>query len=209
MYLKSDLTTIGVDEVGRGTLFGNVVAAAVIMPNDLELDNNEFYKQIKDSKKLSFKKRQILADYIKENSITYGIGIATPEEIDNINILQASVKAMHRALFEAYKKNKFNNIIVDGNYFKPIICPDDDDVISYECIPQGDQKYINIAAASIIAKNYHDNEIIKIVNENPDLNKYDLLKNMGYATLNHRNAIKKYGITDLHRKSFSTCSQNL
>jgi ribonuclease HII len=209
MYLKSDLTTIGVDEVGRGTLFGNVVAAAVIMPNDLELDNNEFYKQIKDSKKLSFKKRQILADYIKENCITYGIGISTPEEIDKINILQASVKAMHRALFEAYKKNKFNNIIVDGNYFKPIICPDDDDVISYECVPQGDQKYINIAAASIIAKNYHDNEIIKIVNENPDLNKYDLLKNMGYATLNHRNAIKKYGITDLHRKSFSSCSQYL
>jgi len=209
MYIKSDLTTIGVDEVGRGTLFGNVVAAAVIMPNDLELDNNEFYKQIKDSKKLSFKKRQILADYIKENCITYGIGISTPEEIDKINILQASVKAMHRALFEAYKKNKFNNIIVDGNYFKPIICPDDDDVISYECVPQGDQKYINIAAASIIAKNYHDNEIIKIVNENPDLNKYDLLKNMGYATLNHRNAIKKYGITDLHRKSFSSCSQYL
>jgi ribonuclease HII len=209
MYLKSDLTTIGVDEVGRGTLFGNVVAAAVIMPNDLELDNNEFYKQIKDSKKLSFKKRQILADYIKENCITYGIGISTPEEIDKINILQASVRAMHRALFEAYKKNKFNNIIVDGNYFKPIICPDDDDVISYECVPQGDQKYINIAAASIIAKNYHDNEIIKIVNENPDLNKYDLLKNMGYATLNHRNAIKKYGITDLHRKSFSSCSQYL
>jgi ribonuclease HII len=209
MYLKSDLTTIGVDEVGRGTLFGNVVAAAVIMPNDLELDNNEFYKQIKDSKKLSFKKRQILADYIKDNCITYGIGISTPEEIDKINILQASVKAMHRALFEAYKKNKFNNIIVDGNYFKPIICPDDDDIISYECIPQGDQKYINIAAASIIAKNYHDNEIIKIVNENPDLNKYDLLKNMGYATLNHRNAIKKYGITDLHRKSFSSCSQYL
>jgi len=209
MYLKSDLTTIGVDEVGRGTLFGNVVAAAVIMPNDLELDNNEFYKQIKDSKKLSFKKRQILADYIKENCITYGIGISTPEEIDKINILQASVKAMHRGLFEAYKKNKFNNIIVDGNYFKPIICPDDDDIISYECVPQGDQKYINIAAASIIAKNYHDNEIIKIVNENPDLNKYDLLKNMGYATLNHRNAIKKYGITDLHRKSFSSCSQYL
>jgi len=209
MYIKSDLTTIGVDEVGRGTLFGNVVAAAVIMPNDLELDNNEFYKQIKDSKKLSFKKRQILADYIKENCITYGIGISTPEEIDKINILQASVKAMHRALFEAYKKNKFNNIIVDGNYFKPIICPDDDDIISYECVPQGDQKYINIAAASIIAKNYHDNEIIKIVNENPDLNKYDLLKNMGYATLNHRNAIKKYGITDLHRKSFSSCSQYL
>lgn len=206
MYLKSDLMTIGVDEVGRGTLFGNVVAAAVIMPVDLD---DDLYKEIKDSKKLSFKKREILADYIKNNSITYGIGISTPQEIDEINILQASVRAMHRALFRAYEKNKFNNIIVDGNYFKPIISPNEDETITYECIPQGDQKYINIAAASIIAKNYHDNEIIKIVNENPDLNKYDLLKNMGYATLNHRNAIKKYGICDLHRKSFSTCSSSI
>lgn len=203
MYIKSDLNTIGVDEVGRGTLFGNVVAAAVIMPDNLD---DELFKQIKDSKKLSFKKREILADYIKKNCITYGIGISTPKEIDEINILQASVRAMHRALFEAYKKNRFNNIIVDGVYFKPIISPTEDEIISYECIPQGDQKYINIAAASIIAKNYHDNEIIKIVSENPDLNKYDLLKNMGYATINHRNAIKKYGIHELHRKSFSTCA---
>lgn len=206
MYLKSDLNTIGVDEVGRGTLFGNVVAAAVIMPDNLD---DDLYKEIKDSKKLSFKKRELLANYIKNNCITYGIGISTPKEIDNINILQASVKAMHRALFQAYEKNKFNNIIVDGNYFKPIISPDDDEIISYECIPQGDQKYINIAAASIIAKNYHDNEIINIVNENPDLNKYDLLKNMGYATLKHRNAIIKYGIHELHRKTFSCCSENI
>ena len=90
-----------------------------------------------------------------------------------------------------YKKQKFNNIIVDGTYFKPIMSPDDEDeIITYECIPQGDNNYINIAAASIIAKDYHDNEIINIVKENPDLNKYDLLKNMGYATVNHRNAIK-------------------
>ncbi len=206
MYIKSDLTTIGVDEVGRGTLFGNVVAAAVIMPDNL--DDDELYKQIKDSKKLSFKKRTILASYIKEKAITYGIGIATPKEIDEINILQASIKAMHRALFQAYKKHKFSNIIIDGNYFKPIICPDnDDEIIKYECIPQGDNNYINIAAASIIAKDYHDNEIIQIVKENPDLNKYDLLKNMGYATLKHRTAIKLYGIdNEYHRKSFSSCS---
>ena len=100
-YLKSNLSTIGVDEVGRGTLFGNVVAAAVIMPDNL---NDELFNQIKDSKKLSFKKRTILANYIKENALTYGIGIATPKEIDEINILQAAIKAMHRALFIAYKK---------------------------------------------------------------------------------------------------------
>ena len=204
MYSKSDLLTIGVDEAGRGTLFGNVVAAAVIMPDNLD---DDLFKQIKDSKKLSFKKRRILADYIKENALTFGIGTATPKEIDDINILQAAVKSMHRALFQAYKKYKFSNIIVDGNYFKPIICPDDDDeVITYECITKGDEKFINIAAASIIAKDYHDSEIIKIVEENPDLNKYDLLKNMGYATLKHRTAIINHGIHSLHRKTFSSCS---
>ena len=204
IYIKSDLSTIGVDEVGRGTLFGNVVAAAVMMPDNLD-DN--LFNQIKDSKKLSFKKRTILANYIKEKALTYGIGFATPKEIDDINILQAAIKAMHRALYIAYKKNKFTSIIVDGNYFKPIICPDnDDEIIEYFCIIKGDTKYINIAAASIIAKDYHDNEIIKLVNENPELNKYDLLKNMGYATLKHRNAIKEYGIHDLHRKTFSSCN---
>ncbi len=207
MYIKSDLKTIGVDEVGRGTLFGNVVAAAVMMPDNL--DDDELYKQIKDSKKLSFKKRTILANYIKEKAITFGIGFATPKEIDEINILQAAVKAMHRALLEAYKKQKFNNIIVDGTYFKPMMSPDEDEIITYECIPQGDNSYINIAAASIIAKDYHDNEIINIVTENPDLNKYDLLKNMGYATLKHRNAIQIYGIDDrYHRKTFSTCANS-
>jgi ribonuclease HII len=207
MYIKSDLKTIGVDEVGRGTLFGNVVAAAVMMPDNL--DDDELYKQIKDSKKLSFKKRTILANYIKEKAITFGIGFATPKEIDEINILQAAVKAMHRALLEAYKKQKFNNIIVDGTYFKPMMSPDEDEIITYECIPQGDNNYINIAAASIIAKDYHDNEIINIVTENPDLNKYDLLKNMGYATLKHRNAIQIYGIDDkYHRKTFSTCANS-
>jgi len=206
MYQKSDINTIGVDEAGRGTLFGNVVAAAVIMPDDL--DDNLFI-QIKDSKKLSSKKRRILAEYIKENALTYGIGTCNPKEIDEINILQASVKAMHRALFQAYKNKKFTSIIVDGNYFKPIISPDnDDDVIEFKCITKGDQSYINIAAASILAKDHHDKEIIELVNENPDLNKYDLLKNMGYATLNHRNAILKHGIHKLHRKSFSTCSKN-
>jgi ribonuclease HII len=207
MYIKSDLKTIGVDEVGRGTLFGNVVAAAVMMPDNL--DDDELYKQIKDSKKLSFKKRTILANYIKEKAITFGIGFATPKEIDEINILQAAVKAMHRALLEAYKKQKFNNIIVDGTYFKPMMSPDEDEIITYECIPQGDNNYTNIAAASIIAKDYHDNEIINIVTENPDLNKYDLLKNMGYATLKHRNAIQIYGIDDrYHRKTFSTCANS-
>lgn len=207
VYLKNNTDTIGVDEVGRGTLFGNVVAAAVILP---ETFNDDIYLQIKDSKKLSFKKRAFLANYIKTNAITYGIGYVSPEEIDNINILQAAVKAMHMALYEAMKKKKFTKIIVDGNYFKPILpIEEDDDPIEYECVIKADTKYLNVAAASIIAKDYHDNEILKLIENDKKLDKYDLKNNMGYATLKHREAIKQYGIHHLHRKSFSTCANYL
>lgn len=200
-YEKSNDTTIGVDEVGRGTLFGNVVSAAVILPLEFP---DDIYKQIKDSKKLSFKKREMLSEYIKKYAITYGIGIASPEEIDNINILHATMRAMNRALNEAYKKKEFNKIIIDGNYFKGYSPPGyDKDIIEHECIIQGDTKFLNIAAASIIAKNYHDNEILELLKENPELNKYGLKTNMGYATKVHRNAIKEFGLTELHRKSFN------
>ena len=129
--IKSPITTIGVDEVGRGTLFGNVVACAVILPEEFP---DDIYLQIKDSKKLSFKKRSFLASYIKENAIAYGIGVISAEEIDKINILQASIKAMQIALYEVMKKGiKFNHIIVDGIHFKPIISLDEnDDIIKYE-----------------------------------------------------------------------------
>jgi len=210
-YIKSPITTVGVDEVGRGTLFGNVVASAVILP---ETFSDDIYLQIKDSKKLSFKKRRFLADYIKNNAIAYGIGYITAEEIDKINILQASIKAMHIALYEVMKTANFNKIIVDGNYFIPIIGNsndnnDDDNIIDNECITKADQIYLNVAAASIIAKDYHDQYILDLLEKEPDLNKYDLKNNMGYATLNHRKAIEKYGIHKYHRKTFSSCSKYL
>jgi len=194
-------TTIGVDEVGRGTLFGNVVACAVILPQKF---NDDIYLQIKDSKKLSFKKRSFLADYIKKNAIAYAIGEILPDEIDKINILQASIKAMHIALYKVLNKYKFNHIIVDGNFFNPIIS-NDDDIITYECIPKADNTYLNVAAASIIAKDYHDKQILELIENDKDLEKYDLKNNFGYATLKHREAIKEYGIHKLHRKTFSTC----
>jgi len=210
-YIKTPITTVGVDEVGRGTLFGDVVAAAVILP---ETFSDDVYLQIKDSKKLSFKKRRFLADYIKKNAIAYGIGYITAEEIDKINILQASIKAMHMALYEVMKKTDFNKIIVDGNYFIPIIGNskvdndyEDDIIIDYECIAKADQLYLNVAAASIIAKDYHDQYILELLEKEPDLNKYDLKNNMGYATLNHRKAIEKYGVHKYHRKTFSSCSK--
>jgi len=208
--IKSPINTIGVDEVGRGTLFGDVIAAAVILPDKFP---DDIYLQIKDSKKLSFKKRRFLADYIKANAIVYGFGIVSPQEIDQINILEASIKAMHLALYEVMKKGiYFSNIIVDGIHFTPIIPinnnNNNDYCISYQCIPKADNLYLNVAAASIIAKDYHDSEILKLVENDKDLLKYDLNNNMGYATLKHREAIKKYGVHKLHRKTFSSCKIN-
>lgn len=205
--IKSPITTIGVDEVGRGTLFGEVVASAVILP---EVFPDDIYLQIKDSKKLSMKKRKFLAAYIKKHAIAYGIGTISSDEIDKINILEASIKAMHIALYQVMKKGiKFKHIIVDGLHFKPIISIENEneecEPITYECIPKADNNYLNVAAASIIAKDYHDSEILKLCEENPDLLKYDLNNNMGYATLKHREAIKIHGIHRLHRKSFATC----
>lgn len=199
--ILSPETTIGVDEVGRGTLFGNVVACAVILP---EKFNDDIYLQIKDSKKLSFKKRSFLADYIKKNAIAYGIGVVSPAEIDKINILQASIKAMHIALYEVLNKIKFNHIIVDGIHFNPIIS-NDEDIITYECIPKADNNYLNVASASIIAKDYHDKEILQMIENDKELEKYDLKHNFGYATLKHREAIKQFGIHKYHRKTFATC----
>ena len=183
--IQTPVSVVGVDEVGRGTLFGNVVACAVILPETFPDDT---YLQIKDSKKLSFKKRKMLAEYIKKNAVAYGIGVISPEEIDRINILRASIKAMHIALYQVMEKCKFMKIIVDGNHFTPIIPKnnndnhennDDDYIIDYECIPKADNTYLNVAAASIVAKDFHDNEILELLEKEPDLHKYDLKNNMG------------------------------
>jgi len=205
-YKLTDKFTIGVDEVGRGTLFGNVVACGVIMP---ETFPDEIYLKIKDSKKLSRKNREILAEYIKKNAIAYSICEISPDEIDKINILQASLKAMSNCVYEIMKKNKINKVIVDGNHFNPIINNDEDEdkIIEIECIPKADNIYLSVASASILAKNYHDNQILQLLQEEPDLEKYDLRNNMGYATIKHKKAIETYGIHRLHRKSFRSCKE--
>ena len=193
----------GVDEVARGTFIGPVISACVVLPAEFPDEN---YKQIKDSKKLSEKKREFLANYIKENCITYGIGEATSKEIDDINILNATLKAMNLAADIAYKKKSFNKIYIDGPYFKPYIPPGvNSEIIPYECINKGDSIYTCIAAASILAKEQHTENIIKLVENNKELEKYDLLNNQGYGTSKHLNAIKLYGITKWHRKSYKCC----
>lgn len=193
----------GVDEVARGTFIGPVVAACVVLPKSFP---DETYKQIKDSKKLSEKKREFLASYIKDTCITYGVGEVSNEDIDKINILNATMKAMNRAINEAYKKHPFNYLLIDGPNFKGYVPPgEDEDMIEYECVLQGDAKYLSIAAASIIAKDYHTKLINKMVDDNPRLMLYDIKKNKGYGTKNHLTALKIHGLSEFHRKTFGIC----
>ena len=175
----------GCDEVGRGCLCGPVVAATVI------LDANFDQKLINDSKKLSFKTRLELDSYIKDNVIDFGIAELSPEFIDQHNILNASIHAMHRALDQL--KTRPELILVDGNKFHPY------NYIPHQCVIKGDSKILSIAAASILAKNYRDQLMIQLHEEFPE---YGWNKNMGYATKTHREALKKYGPTKYHRKSF-------
>ncbi len=175
----------GCDEVGRGCLCGPVVAATVI------LDENFDQNLINDSKKLSFKTRMSLDDYIKENAVDYAIAELPPSFIDEHNILNASIHAMHLALDQL--KTRPEIILVDGNKFHPY------NFIPHECIIKGDSKVLSIAAASILAKNYRDRFMIELHEEFPQ---YGWNKNFGYATKQHREALNKYGSTKYHRQSF-------
>lgn len=176
----------GCDEAGRGCLAGSVFAAAVILPPDYE---NEL---LNDSKQLSEKKRYLLRSMIEKDALAWAVGVVTAEEIDKINILNASILAMHRALDALSVRPEA--IIVDGNRFKPY------HDVPHTTIVKGDGKYLSIAAASILAKTYRDDYMKAIAEEFPQ---YDWLSNKGYPTKKHRAAIKEYGISPYHRKSFT------
>ncbi|MDX1278935.1 ribonuclease HII [Oceanihabitans sediminis] len=175
----------GTDEAGRGCLAGPVTAAAVILPCDFT--NNI----LNDSKQLSEKKREVLKPIIETEALHFGIAHVFQDKIDEINILNASILAMHQSIEALRQTPEF--IIVDGNKFKPY------KDIPHETIIKGDGKYLSIAAASILAKNYRDAYMNKIHEEFP---MYNWKKNKGYPTKEHREAIKKYGITKYHRKTF-------
>jgi ribonuclease HII len=175
----------GCDEVGRGCLCGPVVAAAVV------LDDNFEQNLVNDSKKLNFKTRLELDDYIKNNVKDYAIAELSPEFIDQHNILNASIHAMHNALDKLTIRPEL--ILVDGNKFHPY------NYIPHQCIVKGDSKILSIAAASILAKNYRDQLMIRLHEEFPE---YGWNKNMGYATKVHIEALKKFGPTKYHRQSF-------
>jgi ribonuclease HII len=197
--LESSLE-VGLDEAGRGCLFGPVCVGSVIMKDSVDPLMNE----IKDSKKLSEKKREKLYDFIIKNALEYSIIFIDHIEIDKVNILQATLNGMHKCLDEIDKKEKIGNILVDGNNFNTYYSKNQDMFLKDDCIKNGDNIYLNIAAASILAKVTRD-RYIKDLCKNEIYNKYDLAKNKGYGTKRHLEAIKKYGITDLHRKTFSPC----
>ena len=176
----------GCDEAGRGCLAGSVYAAAVILPDDYQ---NEM---LNDSKQLTEKKRYQLREIIERDAVAWAVGIVTPEEIDKINILNASILAMHRALDQL--KVRPEAVIVDGNRFKKY------KDLPHTTIVKGDGKYLSIAAASILAKTYRDDYMNGLAKEYPQ---YDWLSNKGYPTKKHREAIKQFGITPYHRKSYN------
>ena len=176
----------GCDEAGRGCLAGSVYAAAVILPDNYQND------LLNDSKQLTEKRRYQLREIIERDAVAWAVGIVTPEEIDKINILNASILAMHRALDQL--KVRPEAIIVDGNRFKPY------NNIPHTTIVKGDGKYLSIAAASILAKTYRDDYMNRLAEEYPQ---YDWFSNKGYPTKKHRDAIRQYGITPYHRKSYN------
>ena len=176
----------GCDEAGRGCLAGSVYAAAVILPEGYQ---NEL---LNDSKQLTEKKRYQLREIIERDAVAWAVGVVTPEEIDKMNILNASILAMHRALDQL--KVRPEAVIVDGNRFKKY------KDLPHTTIVKGDGKYLSIAAASILAKTYRDDYMNRLAEEYPQ---YDWLSNKGYPTKKHREAIRQYGITPYHRKTFN------
>lgn len=182
----------GTDEAGRGCLAGPVTAAAVILPDDFK--NNI----LNDSKQLSHIKRNVLKPIIESKSLAFAYAHVSPVEIDKINILNASILAMHKSINQLKPIPEY--IIVDGNKFKPL------HDIPFDTIIKGDGKYLNIAAASVLAKTYRDAYMEEIHEEFP---MYNWKQNKGYPTKEHREAIKQYGITKYHRKSFRLLPEQL
>ncbi len=187
--LKSSFSTdkveAGLDEAGRGCLAGPVVAAAVILPGDYR------HKGLNDSKKLSVRQREALRTEIEKEALAFAVAEVSEKEIDEINILNASFKAMHLALNNLTIRPEL--LLVDGNRFKNY------QEIPHECIVQGDGLYLSIAAASILAKTYRDEKMLELAKQFPQ---YGWERNMGYGTAFHRDAIDKYGYSDFHRLSF-------
>ena len=185
-FYHKKLIEAGCDEAGRGCLAGPVYAAAVILPKDF------YHPLLNDSKLISEKKRDLLRPIIEKEAIAFAVSKVTPKMIDKINILQASFRAMHLAITRLEKQPEL--LLIDGNQFKPF------KKINHQCVIKGDSKYANIAAASVLAKTYRDDYMLKLAKQFPS---YGWDKNKGYGTKMHRDAVQKFGLTKHHRHSFS------
>ena len=201
-YMNKDKIEVGVDEAGRGPMLGRVYTAAVILTPEEEDFNHSL---MRDSKKLSERKRLMAFDYIKEYALDYGISYRDAGNIDTINIREATLECMH----DSIKQLKIipDHILVDGNAFYCYPDPrDNDSYIEHSCVIKGDDTYTSIAAASILAKVSRDKHIEEICDKYPILDEYyNISKNKGYGAKVHMDGIKKYGITKFHRKSFGIC----
>lgn len=191
-YFQQELIEAGCDEAGRGCLAGPVFAAAVILPRSFS------HPMLNDSKKIKEKDRFELRDVIQRESLAYAVASVDHTEIDKINILNASIFAMHLALRQLQIRPGF--IIIDGNRFKSF------EDIEHQCIVKGDSKYFSIAAASILAKTYRDEYMLRLAADYPQ---YDWINNKGYPTVKHRNAVISYGLTPFHRKTFQISKPQL
>lgn len=200
-FMYEDKLECGIDEAGRGPLFGRVYTACVILPNNDSFDHS----MMKDSKRFTSKKKLMEAyEYILQNAVDYSVTYKTEHEIDSENILQATLNSMHNSLNGL--KHKPSHILVDGNHFKPYMI--NDKTVPYTCVEGGDNEYTCIAAASILAKVERDMYIESIVDENPLLDTYyQLSKNKGYGTKHHMTGLKEHGMSPWHRKSFGICKK--
>ena len=209
---EEDILEIGVDEAGRGPMFGRVYAGAVSLPKNM-VDFN--HALMKDSKKFHSKKKiREVAAYIKTHALAWAVGWADEREIDELNIRRATHKAMHQAIKDVLAKQEWaaaKILLVDGNDFTPFVDKSESIMpvpLQHVCIEGGDNTYSCIAAASILAKVARDDYIAELCAQEPDLiTRYDLLKNKGYGTKKHMDGIKQYGITQWHRKTFGICKQ--
>ena len=201
-YYQKDKLELGIDEAGRGCLFGPVSIAGVVWINE-EIDSSI---EIKDSKKLSLKKRLLAYDYILDNSIANTSLLIHHEDIDKDNILKSTLKGMHKCVDNITEQLNIDTILVDGNQFN-FYMDKNGECINHKCVIKGDDTYKSIAAASILAKVNRDNYINNLCEEYPELKKYDIHNNKGYGTKKHLNAIKEYGITKWHRKTFGICKE--
>jgi ribonuclease HII len=192
LFYQTELLEAGCDEAGRGCLAGPVFAAAVILPEGF------YHEKLNDSKQVTEEDRYELRDFIEKNAVCYQVASVDHEEIDRINILNASFKAMHLAIDKLEKKARF--LIIDGNRFTKY------KRIPHQCIVQGDAAYASIAAASILAKTYRDDFMRNLHLEFPG---YKWITNKGYGTLEHRKAIEQFGLTPYHRRSFQCSSTQL